>query len=141
MSRSIATLAACAALAACATAPEAVTGPADFVPIPAEPNPPQAKLYADCIGQAAGAGTYVRAHDASTELLLFTCTGAPARAFYDGLAAHSAKVGSEAVHNGRTFRSTNPVQRNLFGVDYCSTDGADDYRCVVTLNAGSFLAS
>lgn len=126
-------------VAACAHAPQTASPvPPDFSPV-ATSDAPRARLYADCIAQSATVGSYGRAHDPDTELVLFTCTGAPARAFYDGLADWSARVGSEAVNGGRTFRSTNPVRRDLFGVDYCSTDGAGDYRCVITLNAGAFL--
>ncbi|WP_343793183.1 hypothetical protein [Brevundimonas kwangchunensis] len=127
-----------ALLAACASTPYAPTGPADFSPIATTPAP-HARLYADCIGQAATAGTYGRAHDADTEMVQFTCTGAPARAFYDALAARSAEVGSEVVANGRTFRSTNRIIANLFGADHCSTGGAGDYRCSLSFNAGEFL--
>lgn len=125
-------------LSACAHAPETPVGPANFAPV-STTEAPRARLYADCIAQAVANGAYGRAHDADTELVLFTCTGMAARAFYDGLADWSARVGSEAISGGRTFRSTNPVRRDLFGVDYCSTDGAGDHRCVISLNAGVFL--
>jgi len=122
---------------ACATMPE-VTGPPDYAAI-ATQTEPRAGLYADCIAQASTTGTYAHAQDDGSSLILFTCTGAPARVFYDGLAARSAAIGSQFVSEGRTFRSTNRVVRDLFGVDYCSTDGGDDYACVITLNAGDFL--
>lgn len=125
-------------LTACATAPEPVTGPADLSAIAVEPSA-KARLYADCIAQAATAGTFGRAHDPDTEMVLFTCTGAPARAFYDGLAERSVDVGSEIRADGRTYRSTNAVQRDLFGVDYCVAEGAT-HTCVISLNAGDFLA-
>jgi hypothetical protein len=129
-----------ASLAACATAPaEASSLPPDYSLVATTPAPDNARLYANCLGQAAEAGAYARAHDDSTELILFTCTGIPARAFYDGLAARSAAVGSQFVSEGRTYRATNAVVRNLFGVDHCSTDSAEDYRCVVSFNAGAFL--
>lgn len=126
--------------AACAHAPDTPPGPPDYAPVVTDATAPHARLYADCIAQSAAAGTYARAHQGDTELVLFTCTAAPARAFYDGLADWSARIGAEAVSDGQTFRSTNPVQRDLFGVDYCSTDGAGDYLCVISLNAGPFLA-
>ncbi len=126
-----------ALLSACATTPEAPTGPPDFTAVPTQTSP-RARLYADCIGQAVSTSDYAAAHDGDSSLVLFTCTGAPARVFYDGLAARSAAVGSEVHANGRTYRSTNAVQRDLYGVDYCSTDGSA-YQCVITLNAGEFL--
>lgn len=123
---------------ACAHAPELPAGPPDLAPVAVEPSA-KARLYADCIAEAAAAERYGRAWDDSTELVLFTCTGPAARRFYDALGPWSAQVASEASSGGRVFRSTNPVQRNLFGVDVCSSDGAGDYRCVISLNAGEFL--
>jgi len=128
------------AATACAHAPETRAAPADYSVVATEPSP-NARFYADCIAEAVAANRYGRAYDESTEMVLFTCTGTPARAFYEALGPWSAEAGSEASVDGRTFRSTNPVQRNLFGVDHCSTSGAGDYRCVVSLNAGAFLRS
>ena len=135
-------LAAALSTTACASmggSEDASTQPRDFAAIQTEPSP-RAKLYADCMTQAGTSGAYGRAHDDSTELFLFTCTGEPARAFWDALGPWSAETGSEASEGGRVYRSTNPVIRNLFGVDYCSTttSGAD-HRCIVSLNAGEFL--
>lgn len=118
--------------------PERMAAP-DYAAIAGEMAPPQARLYADCISQASGNRAYQRAQSDDSTLLLFTCTGAAARAFYEGLEARSAAIGSEFAASGRTFRSTEVVQRNLFGVDYCSTDGRGDYACVITLNTGAFL--
>ncbi|RZJ00652.1 MAG: hypothetical protein EON90_06435 [Brevundimonas sp.] len=112
-------------------------GPPDFARIETTPAP-NAAYYADCIGQAAAQGAYGRAADADTDMVLFTCTGTPARLFYDALGPRSAAVGSEVVVGARTYRSTNPVQANLFGVDYCWVDGGT-YECTISLNAGTFL--
>lgn len=117
---------------------EAMAAP-DYTPVSGELPSARGRLYADCIAQAAGNRAYLRAQNEDSTLLLFTCTGAAARAFYEGLAEHSAAIGSEFSSQGRTFRSTDRVQRNLFGVDYCSTDGRGDYACVITLNTGAFL--
>lgn len=127
------------AVAGCATAPEAtLAGPPDFRPIQTQPSL-RARLFVDCIAQATTAGAYGHAHSGDSDRLLFTCTGAPARAFYEGLAVRSAAIGSEVQVDGRTFRTTEIVERNLFGVDYCSIGGGDDFRCVVTLNTGAAL--
>lgn len=127
-------------IAGCATTPEAApAGPPDYTALATHPSA-QAGLYGGCMGQAIANGAYGRFSDGDSTLLLFTCQDAPARAFYNGLAERSAAVNSEVQAQGRTFRSTETVQRNLIGVDYCSTDGAGDYECVITLNAGSFLA-
>jgi hypothetical protein len=132
-------LAASIAVAGCATAPEATfAGPPDFSPIQTQPHA-RARLFVDCIAQATAAGAYGHAHSGDSDRLLFTCNDAPARALYDGLAARSAAIGTEAQVDGRTFRTTEIVERDLFGVDYCSTGGANDFTCVITLNTGAAL--
>ncbi len=125
-------------VSACAHQPQPTTGPADFTPIPVSASP-NARFYADCIGQAAAQGSYGRAFDDSTDMVLFTCTGTSAKNFYDALQAHSARMGSQVVRDGRTWRSTNPVQQNLFGVDYCWKDEADRHECVISLRTGEFI--
>lgn len=138
--RSFIALAAAASLAACAHGQEAVEGPPDYTPIAGDPAPANARYYADCIGQAAAARTYRRAADGGgDELILFTCTGAPARAFYDALGPWSARIDSAFEHDGRSYRSTAKVRANLFGVDSCSAAAGADHRCVITFNAGDFL--
>ena len=127
------------ALAGCATMQNA--GPAvapDYTPLVTQAHP-RAPLYVDCIAQATEARSYGYAEDDGNVRLLFTCTGASARAFYEGLAARSAAIGSEVQAGGRTFRTTEVIERDLFGVDYCSTGGADDFTCVVSLNTGAAL--
>lgn len=129
------------ALTACAHGPDAVvlTAP-DYTPLAGEPAPPNARYYADCLGQAATSGTYRRAADGGgDELILFTCTGAPARAFYDALGPWSVARDSAFDHDGRTYRSTAKVVANMFGVDSCSATDGTDHRCVITFNAGDFL--
>lgn len=127
------------AVAGCATTPNAGPGAApDYTPLVTQPHP-RAALYVDCIAQATAAGAYGYAESDGNVRLLFTCTGAPARAFYNGLAARSAAIGSEAQSGGRTFRTTEVIERDLFGVDYCSTGGPDDFRCIVSLNTGAAL--
>lgn len=136
--RLFAVCATAASLTACVHGP-APMEPPDYAPVVGEPAPPQARLYADCLAQATANAAYRRAHDPETEMIQFTCTGEPARAFHDGLAAWSAGIGSGFTNAGRTYRSTVRVQRDLLGVDYCSTDGRGDYRCSISLNAGPFL--
>jgi hypothetical protein len=126
-------------LAACASTPNPVVPP-DYRELVGEPAPAHARLYADCLKQAADTGNYRRALDGGgDELLLLTCTGAPAAAFYAALGAWSATIGSEFQNEGRTYRSTAKVQRNLFGVDHCSAAADADHRCVLSFNAGDFL--
>lgn len=130
-----------AALTACAHTPEAAPAAPDYTPIAGDPAPPNARYYADCIGQAAASGAFRRASDGGgDELILFTCTGAPARAFYDALGLWSVRLGTGFLHEDRSYRSTAKVVANMFGVDSCSVDGSDaDPRCVITFNAGDFL--
>jgi hypothetical protein len=128
-----------AGLSACATEPGGASGPPDYSAVATLPPSPRARLYADCVAASVAAGTYAHAQNHDTDLVVFTCNGRPARAFYEGLAEHSAAVGSEFVHDGRTWRSTNRVERDLFGVDVCYTDAATDFRCSISLNAGPFL--
>ena len=127
-------------MSACAHAPDVPAGPPDYAPIAGEPAPANARYYADCLGQAAATGAYRRAaDDGGDELILFTCTGAPARVFYEALGAWSAAIDSAFQHEGRTYRSTAKVQANMFGVDSCSAVEDADHRCVITFNAGDFL--
>ncbi len=123
-------------LVACGGKPPPITNP-DFSPIPTKPSA-RGKLYADCLAEAVASQHYGHAQDdGSTNVLLFTCTGAPARAFFEGLGSWSKQQSSEVKADGKVIRSTNRVRKNLFGVDYCASDGAI-YECVVTLNVGDF---
>jgi len=129
------------ASAACASIPETQPMPPNYAAVQTQDPTRNAHLYAACLEQAAAAGAYRRADNGEgAELLLFTCTGAPATAFAVALAPWSDKIGSAFQRDGRTFRSTAKVEANLFGVDYCSTDAAGgDAICVLTFNAGDFL--
>lgn len=117
--------------------PAPVAAP-DHRPVVGDAPPAAAGLYADCLAQAIAARAIRHAHEDTTDLLLFTCDGEPARAFYDALATWSARIGSQFEHDGRTYRTTAPVKGTMFGVDYCATD-ATSYACVVTLNVGPFV--
>jgi hypothetical protein len=128
------------AAAACAHAPESAPVAPDYTPLVAGPTGPHARLYAGCIQQAAQNGNYRQVIDGGDELLLFTCEGPIAASFWDGLAAHSASMDSGWERDGRRYRSSARVQRNLVGVDYCTVDASGgDARCVLTFNAGDFL--
>jgi hypothetical protein len=129
------------AVTACASAPEGPPAPPNYTAVPTQDPTPNARLYAACFEQAAASGAYRRAADGGgDELLLFTCTGAPAQAFAAALTPWSEKIGSSFERDGRIFRSTARVRANLFGVDYCSTDATGgDPVCVLSFNAGDFL--
>lgn len=129
----------CLLMGACASAPEpaAPSGPPLVALTPGLPAPPQARLYADCAAQAASTNALNRERDGET--LRFTCTGAPAKAFFDGLGPRSAKVGSEYVADGLIWRFSNKLIKDSYGIDGCSSDGAGNYRCVVILRVGTFI--
>lgn len=141
MRHTLTALLAAVALSACATsgrvAPEAA-GPVSLVAAPGLPAPPQAKFYADCIAQAAAANTY----DREANLIRFTCNGAAAQAFFEGLAAYSAEIGAERTGEGRIMRFTQKVGQSVRGLDYCwqETGAAPGYGCTVIFNVGAFLA-
>lgn len=128
------------AAAACAHGPEAPSSPPNYALPDAQTAGPHARLYAECIQQAARSGAYRQVIDGGDELLLFTCDGAVARSFWEALGPHSAAMDSGWEHDGRRYRSTAKVQRNLIGVDYCTVDASGgDARCTLTFNAGDFL--
>ena len=135
-------LAAILSTAACASMDGGSNGPppaANLIRSTGEPAPLQAAFYADCIGAAAAAKTYVK--EPGQNFLRFTCTGAAARTFYDALGPWSASQGSEYVVAGRTERFGQRLIEDTVGIDSCSTDGAGDYRCTVVLNVGEFLSA
>ncbi len=127
------------ALAACASAPESAApgGPPDLALTPGLLAPPQARLYANCIAQAAETGSYVRERDGGT--LRFTCKGDIAKTFYDDLGEWSAKLGSEYSADGQTLRFTQKLIKDAYGVDFCATGGVEGYRCAVILAVGQFI--
>ena len=77
------------ALAACATGPAPTDAAPTLAVAPGQPATPQAHFYADCIKQAIAAASY----DREDGLIRFHCAGAPADAFYNGLAAWSVAPG------------------------------------------------
>lgn len=99
--------------------------------------PAQARLYAECISQAAETGSYNRERDGGT--LRFTCTGDIAQWFFDAIGPWSDKIGSEVVADGVTWRFSKKLIKDSYGVDGCSRGAAGDYRCVVVLNVGPFI--
>ncbi len=124
-----------AALAASASAAPAP----DLARIAGTPAPARGAIYAACLAQAATAQTFDRTSAKGAHLLRFTCSGAPARAFWDELAGWSAAHDAQWTSDGRTWRSTGKIAHDLFGTDYCSNDGAADYKCEITVNVGAFL--
>lgn len=125
--------------AACASSPEpaAPSGPPDVRLTEGLQAPPQARLYAECIAQAAETGAYVRERDGGT--LRFNCTGGIAKWFFDAIGPWSAKVDSEVIADGATWRFSKKLIRDSYGVDGCSRDATGVYQCVVVLAVGPFI--
>lgn len=136
--RVFAALSTVAGLAACVSTPDAPSGPPSVAYAAATSTPAQAGLYADCLGQAAQARTYDK--DPNADLIRFTCTGAPARALYDGLGSFSAQIDSQFEAEGRTWRFSTKLRQDPSGADGCSADHDTDHRCVLMFNAGEFLS-
>jgi hypothetical protein len=130
------------ALSACASAPDApppFVAP-DFTEITPSAAPARTILYTDCIAQAIERPAVARLAREEAELIRFTCTGAPAQRFYEALALMGGEAVSVWQADGRTFRATAKIQRDLFGADYCSS-GPGGAVCQIVLNAGSFLTA
>lgn len=144
MKSGLAALAAALILSACATSGSEgeVLGPPSLDVSENIPAPEQARLYADCIAQSTAQHDYFREARDPT-LLRFNCESDVAQRFFDGLGPHSARVGSEMVVGAQTWRFSNPIQRDLVGLDYCIRDATDQtaptYTCTVVLNVGDFL--
>ncbi len=130
------------ALSACATGANEVLGPPSLEVSENLPAPQRAELYADCIAQSAAAHTYFR-ETRNPTLLRFNCEGDVAQRFFEGLGPYSARVVSEMIVGTHTWRFTQPIQRDLIGLDYCLRDDTDaaapTYQCTVVLNVGEFL--
>lgn len=125
------------ALSACASAPEpAPSGPPDVALTPGLPATAQARLYSGCIAQANSTGAIHRERDGGT--LRFTCAGDLAKHFFDALGPWSAKIGSEIVSEGRTYRFSKKLIKDSYGADYCVAD-AGTHTCIVILAVGPFI--
>lgn len=139
-------LAAALALAGCASTPVSPPPPPPPPPvlsaIPAQPLPAKSVLYTDCIAQAIGQSSVALLADDGAQLLEFTCTGAPAQRFFEALSVMGEAAGSVWTEGAKTYRATAKVQKDLFGVDYCSASAtAGSARCHIVLNTGPFLTA
>lgn len=97
-------------------------------------------LYVRCLSEAIDGQHVDVESDKSNHLLRFTCRGEAAHRLYDGLAARSTAQHAEWTREGKTLRSTQKIERDLFGSDYCSFDGGTSYECSIVLNVGQFLS-
>lgn len=126
-------------LAACATVQDEPAATPDYAPIQHRGPTSQSRLYADCLDQAIQAQAYGRsaADDGAVELILFSCTGVPAAALYEALGQRSLDEDARWEHQGWSYRSPQRIERDLFGADWCATDGVS-HRCAINLNVGWF---
>lgn len=141
LNRSLALIGSSTALmaAGCATSrPQPAVTP-NYSPIVGQSITVNGELYAGCIREATLAKHYNVTADGATKMLRFECTGEAARHLYEALAKWSISQRSEWISEGRTWRSTQRIKKDLFGADYCSTGGASDFRCDIVLNVGDFL--
>ncbi|MBU1323659.1 MAG: hypothetical protein KJ676_00295 [Alphaproteobacteria bacterium] len=126
--------------AACATGGGGPAPPPDLTPIPGSPLTPTARLVLACVDQAQTSGgvDMIAEDDGEGRMVRFTCTGAPAEALFAALAPRSTAIGSEWVEGGIVHRSTERMQENLYGIDFCRRDGGG-HACVFNLNLGAFI--
>lgn len=145
--RLITALGVCAVLSACATTDGAETGSTpDYSPVSGRALSANAGLVLACLDEARAAGrTDMIGDDGDSRLIRFACEGVPAQALFDAMAERSAAIESEWRNGAVVFRSTEKIQRDLYGADVCSRDsvsyGAEGatYRCQINLNVGGFI--
>ena len=100
------------------------------------------ELYVACIQAAIVEKRYDVTADGSASLLRFRCGGEAARNLYEGLGPWSWSHKSEWTTAGRNWRSTQRIEKNLFGSDLCSVSlGGQDFGCDIVLNVGKFLTA
>ncbi len=126
--------------AACATGGEETARPPDLTPVPGRSLTPTARLALACVDQAQTSGgvDMIAEDDGEGRMIRFTCSGAPAEALFAALEPRSTAIGSEWVEGGVVHRSTERMQENLYGLDFCRRDGAA-HACVLNLNLGAFI--
>lgn len=105
----------------------------------AEPAPPNAGFFADCLATAAIA----RSFDRDGRYLRFACYGPTAKAFYEALGRRPPEVAYEEQHDGAVFRFTEKPVKNPIRLDYCRLSDtalpAQAFSCVLIYPAGAFL--
>jgi len=126
-------------LGGCATGGDAPPGPPDLTPVPGRPLTPTARLVLACVDQAqTSGGVDVIGDDGEGRMIRFTCTGDVAQGLFEALGPRSAGIGSEWVEDGVVHRSTERMQANLYGLDFCRSEGST-HACVFNLNLGAFI--
>ena len=126
-------------LGGCATGAGETAGPPDLTPIPGRPLTPAARLVLACMDQARTAGGVdMIGDDGESRMIRFTCTGDVAQGLFEVLGPRSVEIGSEWVDGGVVHRSTERMQENLYGLDFCRRAGST-HACVFNLNLGAFV--
>ena len=105
----------------------------------ADPAPPNAVFFADCLATAATA----RSFDRNGRYLRFACYGTTAKTVYEALGRRPPELAYEEQHAGAVFRFTEKPMKNTIGLDYCRWSGAalpaQAFSCVLIYPAGAFL--
>lgn len=128
--------------AACATGGDEIERlRPDLTPVLGRPLTPTARLALACVDQAQTSGgvDMIAEDDGEGRMIRFTCSGAPAEALFAALEPRSVAIGSEWVEGGAVHRSTERMQENLYGLDFCRSEGSA-HACVLNLNLGAFIA-
>lgn len=132
------------ALGGCATmggggGSEAASAP-DFTPVPGQAVSGNGYLVIACVNQAIERQSFdmVGEQDGDNRMIRFTCDGGPALMLFNALAERSAAIGSEWTEGAVVQRSTERVERDLYGSDICTRD-SEAYRCQFNLNLGGFI--
>ena len=139
----MAAVAATLALDGCATTGGGDGGSAagpNFTPVPGQAVSGHGYLVIACVNQAIQNQTFdmVGETDGDNRMIRFTCDGGPAVMLFNALAERSAAIGSEWTEGTAVHRSTERVERDLYGSDICTRDG-DAHHCRFNLNLGGFI--
>ena len=115
-----------------------LASPASAVDAQPVPAPKNARLYADCLADAAATDSIQR----QGRYLLFTCKGAAAERFFDQLGARQPDVAYEETRADGLYRFTERPKKDTAGLDYCrrqAPEAGGGSSCVLIYPAGSFI--
>jgi hypothetical protein len=106
---------------------------------PSGPAPKNARLYADCLADAAASDSIQR----QGRYLLFTCKGGAAERFFDRLGERKPGSAYAETRADGLYRFTETPKKNTDGLDYCrqssTTAAPPETICVLIYPAGPFL--
>jgi hypothetical protein len=105
----------------------------------ADPAPPNASYFANCLASSVAGKTFYR----NGRYLTFVCYGYAAQDFFAALGRRPADVAYEEQHADGVFRFTDKPEKDTSGLDYCRRSeyvrGKQEYLCALIYPAGSFL--